>query len=233
MIGARKSERKDMEKQAWTIGESVVVKPGVSDPDTGRDIGGWQGRISDLFEEEGTVMIHWDRLTLERMPLAHIAWCEEESLDWSAMTLAAEEVVPATARDTEEEVVQARRTIESQTNWLYLGGEQGQRVQALVNQAEDKDNDYSVMQTWHTHLTKHLTCPFTATVTEEQRGPIRQGDQVTVLQISDLDNLYGTLVEVRSIHRTAAFPLCDLKATQADLSTQQLVDDYSIWFANR
>lgn len=65
------------------------------------------------------------------MPLAHIDWCEEESLDWSAMTLASEEVVPATACDTEEEVVQACRTIESQTNWLYLGGEQGQRVQAL------------------------------------------------------------------------------------------------------
>ncbi len=30
-----------------------------------------------------------------------------------------------------------------------------------------------------------------------------------------------------------AAPLCDLKATQADLSTQQLVDDYSMWFANR
>lgn len=147
-----------MEKQAWTIGESVVVKPGVS----------------DLFEEEGTVMIHWDRLTLERMPLAHIAWCEEECLDWSAMTLAAEEVVPATARETEEEVVQACRTIESQTNWSYLGGEQGQRVQALVNRAEDKDDDDSMMQTWHTHLTKHLTCPFTATVTEEQRGPTRR-----------------------------------------------------------
>lgn len=153
-----------MEKQAWTIGESVVVKPGVSDPDPGRDIGGWQGRISGLFEGEGTVVIHWDRLTLKRMPLAHIAWCEEESLDWLAMTLAAEEVVPATARDTEEEVVQARRIIEFQTNWLCLGGEQSQRVQALVNQAEDKDDDYSVMQIWHTHLTKHLTCPFTATV---------------------------------------------------------------------
>ena len=72
-----------------------------------------------------------------------------------------------------------------------------------------------------------------STVTEEQRGPIRQGDQVTVLQMIDLDDLYGTLVEVRSIHRTAAFPLCDLKATQADLFTQQLVDDYAMWFANR
>jgi len=222
-----------MEKNVWTIGESVVVKPGISDPDTGHDIGGWQGRISEIFEKEGTVMIRWDRLTLENMSLTHIAWCEGESLDWSEMQLAADEILPAAARDTEEEVTQARTSIESQTNWFYLGGEQGQRVQAIVNQAEGDDDDYSVMQTWHTHLTKHLTVPFTAMVTEEQRGPIRQGDQVTVLRIVDLDDLYGTLVEVCSKHQTATFPLCDLQATQADISTQQLVDDYSTWFANR
>src|SRR5258708_22797615 len=222
-----------MEKNAWAIGESVVVKPGVSDPDTGRDIGGWQGRISTIFEEEGTVMIHWDRLTLESMPFAHIAWCEEESLDWSAMNLAYGEVLPATARDTEEEVVQTRTELESQTNWLYLGGEQGQRVQAIVNQAEDKEDEYSVMQTWHTYLTRHLVVPFSATVTEEQRGPIRQGAQITVLRIADLDDLYGTLVEVQSKQRTSTLPLCDLKATKANTSTQELVDDYSMWFANR
>lgn len=222
-----------MEKHTWTIGESVVVKPGVSDPDTDGDIGGWQGRITDIFKEEEIVTIHWDRLTLENLPLAQIVHYEEEGLDWSAMNLSSEEILPATARDTEEEVRQARMRIESQTNWFHLGGEQGQRVQAMVNQAEDSKNDYSVMQTWHHYLTQHLSVPFTATVTEAQRGPIRQGDRVTVLRIVDLDDLYGTLVEVRSKHRTTAFPLCDLTATQADPSTQQLVDDYSMWFANR
>ena len=58
-----------MGKQAWTIGESVVVKPGVSDPDTGRDSGGWQGRISNLLEKEVTVVIPVDHHTLEKMPL--------------------------------------------------------------------------------------------------------------------------------------------------------------------
>ena len=35
----------------------------------------------------------------------------------------------------------------------------GRQSEAL---AVAQDDDYSVMQTWHTHLTKHLTCPFTA-----------------------------------------------------------------------
>jgi len=30
-----------MKSRNWTISESVVVKPGVTDPDMGRDIGGW------------------------------------------------------------------------------------------------------------------------------------------------------------------------------------------------
>lgn len=222
-----------MEKNTWTTGESVVVKSGMTDPDTDRDIGGWHGRISAMLDDGEIVTIHWDRLTLENLPLAYLAWCEEEGLDWSAMNLSYEDVLPATARDTEAEVVKARSKIESQTNWLYLGGEQGQRVQAIVNQAEDKEDEYSVMQTWHTYLEEHLVVPFAATVTEEQRGPIRQGAQVTVLRIVDLDDLYGTLVEVQSKHRTSILPLCDLEATTADTSTSQLVDDYSTWFANR
>ena len=28
-------------------------------------------------------------------------------------------------------------------------------------------------------------------------------------------------------------PLCDLKATDADVEIRQLVEDYAVWFANR
>lgn len=43
-----------MESSDWVLGKSVAVKSGVTDPDTGNDIGGWQGRISATFEEEET-----------------------------------------------------------------------------------------------------------------------------------------------------------------------------------
>jgi hypothetical protein len=53
MIGARKSERKNMEKQAWTIGESVVVKPGVGSVRT--QTSSWQnGSLSDMLMEKAT-----------------------------------------------------------------------------------------------------------------------------------------------------------------------------------
>ncbi|MFT4639885.1 MAG: hypothetical protein ACI8T1_003210 [Verrucomicrobiales bacterium] len=43
----------------FRVGDSVVVKSGVTDPDFNTDIGGWQGQIEDV-ESGGTVLITWD-----------------------------------------------------------------------------------------------------------------------------------------------------------------------------
>ena len=107
-----------MKSSNWTIGESVVVKPGVTDPDTGRDIGGWQGRISAILDEAEILTIQWDSLTLKSIPPAHIAWSEEEGLSWSELKLSLDEVEPATVRDTEDDVVTATAELASQTSWL-------------------------------------------------------------------------------------------------------------------
>src|SRR6266568_7884616 len=126
-----------MESRNWTRGESVVVKPDVTDPDTGRNIGGWQGRISAIFDEMETLAIQWDSHTLKSMALTHIAWCEEEGFSWSEMNLSTHEVEPATARDTEDDVARTIAKIESKSSWLHLGGEQGKRIQEIVNRVQD------------------------------------------------------------------------------------------------
>jgi hypothetical protein len=221
-----------MKSSNWTIGESVVVKPGVTDPDTSRDIGGWQGRISAILDEGEIVTIQWDSLTLKSIPPAHIAWSEEEGLSWSEMNLLPEEVEPAPARDTEDDVAAATAELESQTSWLYLGGEQGKRIQAIVNRAAGH-NELAVFRAWHAYLEEHLVFPFAATVVEYQRGPVRQGARVTVLAVTFLDETYGTIVAVKHKHGVNELPLCDLKATEADAETRQPVEDYAVWFANR
>jgi hypothetical protein len=38
--------------KALHFGDSVVVKPGVLEPDFGMDIGGWQGRINKIAVDE-------------------------------------------------------------------------------------------------------------------------------------------------------------------------------------
>lgn len=221
-----------MESRNWAIDESVVVKTGVTDPDTGNDIGGWQGRISAIFDAEGTLTIQWDSLTLKNMPPAHIAWAEEEGLSWSEMNLSSEEVELTAARDTKEDVAETIAELESQTSWLYLGGEQGKRIQAIVNRAESHD-EFAVFRTWHTYLEEHLVFPFTARVEEYQRGPVRQGARVTVLAVTFLDETYGTIVAVKHKNGVNELPLCDLKPTEAAVETQHLVEDYAMWFANR
>jgi len=221
-----------MKSRNWAIGESVVVKPGVSDPDTGRDIGGWQGRISAIFDAEEILTMQWDSLTLKSIPPAHIAWSEEEGLSWSEMNLSLDEVEPAAARDTEDDVAAALKELESQTSWLYLGGEQGQRIQAIVNQAKSHD-EFAVFRAWHAYLEQHLVFPFAATVEEYQRGSVRQGARVSVRAITLLDDTYGTIVAVKHKNGLNDLPLCDLKATGADAETRQLVEDYAVWFANR
>ncbi len=221
-----------MKSRNWTIGESVMVKAGVTDPDTGRDIGGWQGRISAILDEAEILTIRWDSLTLKSMPPALLAWSEEEGLSWSEMNLSTEEVESATARDTEDDVAAATAELESQTSWLYLGGEQGKRIQAIVNRAAGH-NELAVFRTWHAYLEEHLVFPFAATVEEYQRGQVRQGARVTVRAITFLDETYGTIVAVKHKHGVNELPLCDLKATEADTETRQLVEDYAVWFANR
>ena len=122
--------------------------------------------------------------------------------------------------------------IESKSSWLHLGGEQGKRIQEIVNLAQDHD-EVAVFRIWHAYLEEHLVFPFAATVEEYQRGPVRQGARVKVLDITFLDETYGTIVATKLKDEVYELPLCDLKVTGADVKMRQLVDDYVVWFANR
>ena len=88
---------------ALHVGDSVVVKSGVLDPDFGTDISGWQGRIEQVDDGE-TVFIRWDSITLRKMRLNIIIRCENENLDWEVMTLDTDEIEVTTARVSEEDV---------------------------------------------------------------------------------------------------------------------------------
>ena len=89
---------------ALYVGGSVVVKSGVLDPDFKIDISGWQGRIEEVDDEEETVFIRWDSITLQEMRLNLIIRCENENLDWEVMTLNMDEIEIAMDRDSEADV---------------------------------------------------------------------------------------------------------------------------------
>ena len=94
-----------MDNQPFRVGDCVIVKPGVTDPDMGDDISGWQGRIAAIYSDTIThIEINWDSVTLKNMPESVIARCKEQGLDWSTMGLDADDVTRTAARDAEADV---------------------------------------------------------------------------------------------------------------------------------
>ena len=219
----------------FRVGDSVRVKPEIKDPDFGADIGGWQGRISNIETSENdiTVSIQWDSPTLKNMSAAMIEQCEEQGLDWAEMALGANEVEPAKPRDNERDVAQIKEQLSNKYGWAYLG-EEGKRIQQVLA-AMEADDDLDEFGAWEEHLEKKLRYPFEAVIAEEQeRGPLRGGDKVSVTGNAEAtDEMYGIIVDVRVGKRNYALPLCDLKAIDKKSPNYQLVKDYAVWFANR
>ncbi len=217
------------------IGDSVAVKHGVKDPDTGGDLGGWQGRVSEFGKDvdgSQTVGIAWDSLTLKQMPHALLARSEDEGWDWRTMYLAPAEVEPATARDTEEDVEDALDELETQTDWLHLGKE-GLRIQTVLN-GIDRDDEMALVEAWEAHLEQKLKFPFEAEIMEgDHYRVVRVGDRVQLTGICEADDLYGVLVNARHGREKCVLPLCDLEATAKRSANYQPLRDYVVWFANR
>ncbi len=219
----------------FRVGDCVRVKDGVQDPDFGADIGGWQGRISNIDPSgsEISVSIQWDSITLQQMPVTMIEQSEEQGLDWAEMALSANEVEPAKPRDAEHDVAEVKAKLSSQHGWAALG-EEGKRIQKVLA-GVDADDEMEALGAWEEHLDANLRLPFEAEVAEfQERSPLRTGAVIIVTGIADVtDEMYGIIVEVKEGRRKLAFPLCDLEATDKKSANYQLVKDYAVWFANR
>jgi hypothetical protein len=217
------------------IGDSVVVKPGVTDPDLDIDIGGWQGRVLDIQAGGGDITlvhIQWDSLTLKGMPDSVIEQCEEQGLGWTEMFLDIREVEAAIPRDSEADVDRVADALSDRFPWSYLG-EQGRRIRQVL-MGVDTDDDMGMLNVWEEYLEENLSFPFEAEVDEyQERGPLQASDRLKVTGIGLVDDLYGIIVDLRRGRRKYAFPLCDLRVIDELSPNYQIVDDYRTWFANR
>ena len=73
-------------KYTFKIGDSVMVKPHVKDEELGIevDMGGWQGRISEILPKDNLICIDWDSITLKNMPGSAITLSEEKGYGWKS-----------------------------------------------------------------------------------------------------------------------------------------------------
>lgn len=217
------------------IGDSIIVKPGVKDPDFGVDIGGWQGRVTEIDddpEDKPLITFQLDSLSLKTIPASQIRRSEEADLDWTMMALYLEEIDRAEPRDTQADVDAAIERLTAEHEWDYLG-KQGRRI-AQVLSGVDAEDDAEAFEAWFEFLKQKLKLPFDAVVTEwQERGPLQSGDRMTVTGFSGVADPYGVLVNIQARRSAYKFPLCDLKASDQKSSNYQHTDDYAVWFANR
>jgi len=220
---------------ALKVGDSVVVKEGVEDPDTGGSIGGYQGRIIDIGEDANGhtyVSVQWDSITLKSIPLSSIEQMEEEGLDWATFYLGIEEVEPGTERDTQVQVRRAIQEIGNPVRWIHLGAE-GRRIQQVLA-GIDLEDSLAALKAWEHYLMKKLIFPFDAVVSEYQEsGYLHAGDTLSVRHMRGVDEHYGLIVELRRGRESYDFPLCDLEVDPKESVNYQPVQDYSVWFASR
>jgi hypothetical protein len=221
-----------MSQTKLKLGQSVVVKPGIEDPDLKINISGWQGRITEVIEKDNLICVSWDSITLKQMPGETIDQSEEQGLGWTEMYLYPEDVELTNSRDNEQDVEEIIELLESKHGWSYLG-EEGKRIQAVLDKAKDI-SEWSAFEAWEEHLGQALQFPFEAEISEwQERGPLRTGDKVKVYDIVHNDDLYGIIVALGHERGRYDFPLCDLEAIDKTSVNYQPLKDYVVWFANR
>lgn len=212
------------------IGDSVVVKNDVRDADfPDLLLAGFQGRVVELIQDEDDnelVDIEWDSLSLRAMQ-SYIPLCEEEELDWTTCTLFLDEVEPATARDTPEDVYNTSNELFNTHFWSDFG-EQGKRIVEVVKYTDPED-DMEVLGAWQSHLSTVLSFPFEAEVSElPESDKLKAGEVVKVKGLAKPDELMGIMMAVNARHGHYDIPLCDLETEHPVYS--KVLADYNTWF---
>lgn len=215
----------------FQLDDSVVVKPGTQDPDLDINIGGWQGRVSEINEDN--IRIDWDSITLKQMKSSIIIQCEQEGLAWNQMYLFVSDIDPAQPRDTSKDVKKAIDEINKKYYWVGLGDE-GLRIQKVLSDIDPGDT-LSALGAWEEYLESKLKFPIKAEVVElMRRGVLELGNKVVIHRINDFyDEESGIFVKVSYQGETSHFPLADLEVLDRKSKNYQPIKDYVVWFANQ
>jgi len=219
----------------YDVGDSVRVKEGIRDSDyPDSEIGGWQGRIVEITDEEPPMLlVEWDSITLEEMPVEVLEEAELEGLDWERYYLDPRDVEAAESRDAPQDVKQVRATLYDQLQWVHAEDAEEQLIRRVLKQVGN-ETERGILKAWKETLTTRLHFPFEATVAEPQDGgPFRVGDEVTVKSLLLLDSLYGLLAVIQHGRSTKHLPLADLEAVDEDSENYEPLRAYCTWFANR
>jgi len=219
------------------IGDSVIVKDGIKEPDfEDFEIGGWQGLAIEIdrdFDKVNTMItIEWDSLTLRQIPEEYIYQSEVEGLDWQRMNLFETDLEKSIPKDKQKDVKKTQDQLSEKYYWFSFG-EEGLRISKILD-GVNRHDEIKCLQKWVNHLDKTLTFPIEAIVSEtEDNDFIKSGDKVIIKSFPHIVDMYGVIASIRLDGKKYEFPLCDLEVIDKTGTNCQLIDDYHTWFGNR
>lgn len=240
----------------FKIGDSVIVKEGVNDPDsTDFPIVGWQGRIIHISDDikNPLIEIEWDSITLKQIPQDYIIQSIESDLDFTIMTLDIREVELGTSRDSETDAENIKNELQNKYQYVSIE-QQEQNIAEILSNPNLSVNEDNIA-TYFIHLKNKIQYPCLLTGSEDfsweepyifggwdrreyEKLKKTNPSYKDIFELIGLDETVedgsGVYVKVKRISDKKKFtiPLWDLKVTDRQSKNYQLISDYSFWMTN-
>lgn len=213
----------------YKIGDSVIVNPGVTDPDDPATlISGWQAWVSNIDPKSDYIELEWDGPTLRSIPDDMIRKWIITGYDWRVMVLSKRDISHAIPRDTHNQTEEVVSEIEVRHQWDYLGDTNPGILDVI--DGHEQDDVLTLLHVWEEHLQDTLLFPFQARV-KQPYGHHQPDDIVEVIGIEDIDEIDGVRVNVIQSRDYELMCLSDLEVLDHSSINYQPVDDYFAWFA--
>lgn len=213
------------------INDSVVVKAGLKDPDYPKyDIGGYQGRVSQVCKDDQYVTVDFDSITLKSMPHEYIASCFLDGAEFYKIDLLCSDVEKVAPRDSTDDVSNVIKDLEC--NFAYLDLDDGGIVQSVLKDIHLDDYD-AAYDRWYSYLDNEIKFPLKASVFERTFHTIPLGDEVEILKMTDIDDDYGILCQVRHDRHPVIMALADLEVNDKKSKEYKKLEAYSLWYTNK
>ena len=241
----------------FKIGDSVIVKEGVNDPDfNGFSIGGWQGRVTHISDDEANplIEIEWDSLTLKQIPQEFIIDTLDCWSDFTSMSLDIDEIELTTPRDSETDAENIRNELHKKHPFISVEQQEKNIFKILSNPDSSVNEDNLATYLLHLKNTIEYPCLLTGSEDFAWEEPYVLGDwdkneyeklkktkpsYTDIFELIDFDETLeddgrGLFVTVNRISDRKKFtlPLLDLKATDKQSGNYPLISDYSFWMTN-
>lgn len=229
-----KSMTKNMELNINTIkaGQHVSVKKGIKAPDFDYQLmDGWQGKVLAVSKDDGLIEIEWDVKTILNTPYQYLHDIISKGYDHEIMTLSIDELESAKMRMTSN---QEQSALYAKLYWIdFYGVQEVDEYYAEIFKGVDVEDEYAVLDKWEEHLSQTLQFPFETKVAETERGELKIGTKIKLLDLDDYDDMYGIFGIGKGEMGAITYPICNLEATNKASKNYELLRNYVVWFANR